>query len=275
MRQPRARDPARSRVSVSFISPNARAHDARPPPASLSARGDTGGDTGPAAKVIPEVIPARRPGDTGGDTLLTLKASEELVDRLEALAKDRGLTRHAAALEALAVGIEALRGRGDTGGDTASTRAVIPEVIPGASAFADLVAKRVVDLLAGPGLQGAARAPAEASGRAKPGKAVTSPLEASEEAPESRSGRAPGLAPRRPGDYRIGGRRKSDPPEGSVGALLLTWRRARDLSQKEAAEVFNVDRKTWQRWETGERYPEAAVVERIRTEVSGGEHGGD
>lgn len=186
--------------------------------------------------------------------MLTLKAPEELVDRLENLAKERGLTRHAAALEALAVGIEALRGRGDT------------KVIPGAEALADLVAARVLEMLAASGLQGKARAPAEVQGGAKPGKAVTSPLEASEEAPESRSGRAPGLAPRRPGDYRIGGQRKTDPPEGSVAALVLTWRKARGLSQDAAAEAFGVARKTWGRWETGERHPEAAVVERIKAE---------
>lgn len=171
--------------------------------------------------------------------MLTLKAPEELVDRLENLAKERGLTRHAAALEALAVGIEALRGRGDT------------KVIPGAEALADLVAARVLEMLAASGLQG---------------KAITSPLEASEEAPESRSGRAPGLAPRRPGDYRIGGQRKTDPPEGSVAALVLTWRKARGLSQDAAAEAFGVARKTWGRWETGERHPEAAVVERIKAD---------
>jgi len=96
------------------------------------------------------------------------------------------------------------------------------------------------------------------------------PVEATEEAPKSRSGRAPGQAPRRPGDYRIGGRRKADPPEGSVGALLLTWRRARGLSQDQAAEALGVARKTWGRWETGERHPEAAVVERIKAEVEDG-----
>ena len=86
--------------------------------------------------------------------------------------------------------------------------------------------------------------------------------------PESLSGRArkgaPGAVPRRPGDYRIGGHRKADPPEGSVAAEVLTWRKARGLSQEQAAESFGVARKTWGRWETGERYPEAAVVARIK-----------
>ena len=43
-------------------------------------------------------------------------------------------------------------------------------------------------------------------------------------------------------------------------------RKARGLSQDAAAEAFGVARKTWGRWETGERYPEAAVVERIKAE---------
>ncbi len=87
------------------------------------------------------------------------------------------------------------------------------------------------------------------------------------EAPESQSGRVPGQAPRRSGDYRIGGRRKIDPPEGSVRALLLTWRRSRNLSQGQAAEVFGVERTTWHRWEAGKRRPEADVVDRVKAEL--------
>ena len=88
------------------------------------------------------------------------------------------------------------------------------------------------------------------------------------EAPESQSGRVPGQAPRRSGDYRIGGRRPNDPPEGSVGALLLTWRQSRNLSQGQAAEAFGVQRTTWCRWEAGKRYPKADVVERVKAELA-------
>ena len=52
----------------------------------------------------------------------------------------------------------------------------------------------------------------------------------------------------------------------NVTALVLTWRKARGLSQDAAAEAFGVARKTWGRWETGERHPEAAVVERIKAD---------
>ena len=194
--------------------------------------------------------------------MLTLKAPEDLVAELEALARERGLTRHAAALEAIAAGVAALRARGDTRGDTGGDTEVIPPRAKGdtqgdtSEALADLVAERVVARLAGAGLP-ARRSVVRAD----------KPAAATEEAPESQSGRAPGQPPRRPGDYRIGGRRKTDPPEGSPAALLLTWRRARGLSQKDAAALFDVERKTWQRWETGERYPEAAVVERVKAEV--------
>ena len=46
------------------------------------------------------MIPSAAEGDTRGDTVLTLKAPEDLVAELEALARERGVTRHAAALEA-------------------------------------------------------------------------------------------------------------------------------------------------------------------------------
>lgn len=46
--------------------------------------------------------------------MLTLKAPEDLVAELESFARERGVTRHAAALEAIKAGIAALRGRGDT-----------------------------------------------------------------------------------------------------------------------------------------------------------------
>lgn len=65
-----------------------------------------------------------------------------------------------------------------------------------------------------------------------------------------------------------GGRRPNDPPEGSVGALLLTWRRSRNLSQGQAAEAFGVQRTTWCRWETGKRRPEADMVDRVKAELS-------
>ncbi len=194
--------------------------------------------------------------------MLTLKAPEELVAELASFARERGVTRHAAALEAIQAGIHALRGRGDTGGDTHGHRAVIPAVIPDAEALADLVAEKVVERLA------LSATPRPLAGPQKP--ETGHPIAEGVLVPESRSGRArraPGQAPRRPGDYRIGGRRKADPPEGSVAALVLTWRKARGLSQDQAAEAFGVARKTWGRWETGERYPEAAVVERIKAEL--------
>jgi len=206
--------------------------------------GDTGGDTPVTPAVIPDAealadlvaerVASRLAGSTGGDTGRRRRPADREWIEVHRNGLDVGLMSIRAAVELL---------EAPTGAD-----------VPGAlhrlrdGALAELA----------PYL---------------PGRVVTAPggpVEAPEEAPESRSGRAPGQAPRRPGDYRIGGRRKSDPPEGSVGALLLTWRRARDLSQKEAADVFNVERKTWGRWETGERYPEAAVVERIKAEVEGG-----
>ena len=266
--------------------------------------------------------------------MLTLKAPEELVAELESFARERGVTRHAAALEAVKAGIAALRSRGDTevipgvvSGDTETPRAVIPD----AEALADLVAEKVlarlatggdtrgdtgrrvkraegwldvhrnglelgvmaiktaVELLtdpAGADVPGAllrlresalfelepylsgAGAPRPLAGSQKP-DAARSVVEGGP-VPESLSGRArraPGQAPRRPGDHQVGGLRKADPPEGSVAALVLTWRKARGLSQDAAAEAFGVARKTWGRWETGERHPEAAVVERIKAEV--------
>jgi hypothetical protein len=77
--------------------------------------------------------------------VLTLKAPEALVTELEGFARERGLTRHGAALEALAAGIAALRARGDTRGDTLAGQAVIPN----ADALAELVAEKVVARLAG------------------------------------------------------------------------------------------------------------------------------
>ena len=276
--------------------------------------------------------------------MLTLKAPEALVADLESFAREQGMTRHAAALEAIAAGIGALRGRGDTrvipgrpegdtrvipgrpegdtGGDTEEPRAVIPRVIPDAEALADLVAEKVVARLAGD-TRGDTRKPGDPdvvevhrfamgrglsaikaavellTGESDPVRAVAElrsalfeldpylpgaprPLESPQtpdavqpvaqggpvpESPSGRARRAPGQAPRRPGDHKVGGSRKADPPEGSVAALVLTWRRARGLSQDAAAEVFGVARKTWGRWETGERHPEAAVVERIKAEV--------
>lgn len=206
--------------------------------------------------------------------MLTLKAPEALMAELETFAKERGMTRHAAALEAVAVGIAALRARGDTEvipagsggdtrGDTGAARTVIPAVIPDAEALAELVAEKVAArLMSGAG------APRPLAGPQRPEAAR--PVAEGVSVPESLSGRArkaPGQAPRRPGDHQIGGRRKSDPPEDSVAALVLTWRKARGLSQDAAAEAFGVARKTWGRWETGERHPEAAVVERIKAEV--------
>jgi Helix-turn-helix domain len=194
--------------------------------------------------------------------LLTLKAPETLVAELESFARERGKTRHAAALEAIKAGLAALRTRGDTRGDTGAGFAVIPPVIPDAEALANLVAEKVVARLA-------KVAPWPLPAPSRP--VTTEPATEGPPAPESLSGRArkgaPGAVPRRPGDYRIGGHRKADPPEGSVAALLLVWRKARGLSQDAAAEAFGVARKTWGRWETGERYPEAAVVERIKAEV--------
>ena len=272
------------------------------------------------------MIPAAVVGDTGGDTVLTLKAPEALVADLESFAREQSMTRHAAALEAIAAGIGALRSRGDTGGDTEEPRAVIPRVIPrvipDAEALADLVAEKVVARLAGD-TRGDTRKPGDPdvvevhrfamgrglsaikaavellTGESDPVRAVAElrsalfeldpylpgaprPLEGPQtpdavqsvaqggpvpESPSGRARRAPGQAPRRPGDHKVGGSRKADPPEGSVAALVLTWRRARGLSQDAAAEVFGVARKTWGRWETGERHPEAAVVERIKAEV--------
>ena len=264
--------------------------------------------------------------------MLTLKAPEAMVAELESFARERGITRHAAALEAIQAGIVALRGRGDTGGDTSGHRPVTPAVIPDAEALADLVAVKVAARLAAAGdtrgdtgrrpkraegwldvhrnglelavmaikaavellttptgadVHGAllrlresalfelepylsgAGAPRPLAGPQKP-EAARSAVEGGL-VPESQSGRArraPGQAPRRPGDHQVGGLRKADPPEGSVAALVLTWRKARGLSQDAAAEAFGVARKTWGRWETGERHPEAAVVERIKAEVA-------
>ena len=195
--------------------------------------------------------------------MLTLKAPETLVADLTSFARERGKTRHAAALEAIKAGLAALRARGDTRGDTGADFAVIPPVIPpvipDAEALANLVAEKVVARLA-------KVVPWPLPAPSRP--VTTEPATEGPPAPESLGGRArkgaPGAVPRRPGDYRIGGHRKADPPEGSVAAEVLTWRKARGLSQEQAAESFGVARKTWGRWETGERYPEAAVVARIK-----------
>ena len=187
--------------------------------------------------------------------MLTLKAPETLVADLTSFARERGKTRHAAALEAIKAGLAALRARGDTRGDTGADFAVIPD----AEALANLVAEKVVARLA-------KVVPWPLPAPSRP--VTTEPATEGPPAPESLGGRArkgaPGAVPRRPGDYRIGGHRKADPPEGSVAAEVLTWRKARGLSQEQAAESFGVARKTWGRWETGERYPEAAVVARIK-----------
>ena len=191
--------------------------------------------------------------------MLTLKAPETLVADLTSFARERGKTRHAAALEAIKAGLAALRARGDTGADFAVIPPVIPPVIPDAEALANLVAEKVVARLA-------KVAPWPLPAPSRP--VTTEPATEGPPAPESLGGRARkgahGAVPRRPGDYRIGGHRKADPPEGSVAAEVLTWRKARGLSQEQAAESFGVARKTWGRWETGERYPEAAVVARIK-----------
>lgn len=201
--------------------------------------GDTGGDTPVApwgdtsalADLVAERVASRLAGSTGGDTGRRRRPADREWIEVHRNGLDVGLMSIRAAVELL---------EAPTGAD-----------VPGAlhrlrdGALAELAPYLPGRVAAAPG----------------------GPVEAPEEVPESRSGRAPGQAPRRPGDYRIGGRRKSDPPEGSVGALLLTWRRARDLSQKEAAEIFDVERKTWGRWETGERHPEASVVERIKAEL--------
>lgn len=233
--------------------------------------------------------------------MLTLKASDALVTELESFAKERGLTRHAAALEAVAAGISALRGRGDTGGDTPAGHLVTPEVIPNAEALADLVAEKVVARLAagggdtrddtGPrtgwievhlngldhGVSGIKSALALLTEENPPNVAEAirflrdgalfelEPYLAGAREPKRKGA---GKVPRRPGDSRIGGQRKADPPEGSVAAEVLTWRRSRGFSQEQAAEAFGVARKTWGRWESGERYPEAAVVARIKGQAS-------
>lgn len=171
--------------------------------------------------------------------MLTLKASLKLVEELAALALELGMTRHAAALEALTVGTAALRGKADPRSP---------------AALAELVADRVVAKLASER--------GESTPATTPAAAVPAP------APVKASGRAhkgtAGAVPRRPGDYQIGGRRKTDPPEGSAAAFLLAWRKGRGLSQQQAAELVGVARKSWQRWETGDRAPEAGVVERVK-----------
>ena len=199
--------------------------------------------------------------------MLTLKVPEELLAGLAEHAERAKESRHRAALLALDAGLRALRdgGRGgDTGGDT--------PVTPwgDTSALADLVAERVAVRLAGnTGGDTGRRRPANRNGaRAElPARVAAAPADPAE-APESQSGRVPGQAPRRSGDYRIGGRRPNDPPEGSVAALLLTWRRSRGLSQGQAAEAFGVQRTTWCRWETGKRFPEADVVDRVKAELA-------
>ncbi len=64
------------------------------------------------------------------------------------------------------------------------------------------------------------------------------------------------------GNLAFGGRSNTDPPEKSmaplVPGLVLTLRRARGLSQAEAAETFKFELQTWW-WETEERHPVAAV----------------
>lgn len=179
--------------------------------------------------------------------MLTLKASQKLVEELAALALELGMTRHAAALEALTVGTAALRGKADPRSP---------------AALAELVADRVVAKLASERGETTPAAPAPVAPAAAP-VADPAPAPVVKASGRPHKGTA-GAVPRRPGDYQIGGRRKTDPPEGSAAAFLLAWRKGRGLSQEQAAELVGVTRKSWQRWETGDRAPEAGVVERVK-----------
>lgn len=44
---------------------------------------------------------------------------------------------------------------------------------------------------------------------------------------------------------------------------LRQWRRMSDLSQKKAAEIFNVSHDTISRWESGETHPSAPQIAEI------------
>ena len=182
--------------------------------------------------------------------LLTLKVPDSVAVELVGLMREReGVTRHAVALEALTVGLASLRGLPD------------PRV---PDALAELVAEKVARKLGGELSRGPARDASSPGERDTSSRAErdTSPAAPAATTP-ARKG-TPGAVPRRPGDHKAGGKRKTDPPEESAGALFLAWRKREGLSQSDAAARFGVARKTWGRWETGERMPDAATVERVR-----------
>ena len=192
---------------------------------------------------VVQVRPRCYAGCVGGvPMLLTLKVSAPVAAELMALVGEReGATRHAVALEALALGLASLRGLPDPRSP---------------DALAELVAEKVARRLAWDLSREPGRDESPTSSRDE------SPAPATPATP-ARKG-TPGAVPRRPGDHKAGGKRKTDPPEESAGALFLEWRKREGLSQSDAAARFGVARKTWGRWETGERMPDAATVERVR-----------